>query len=93
MEEKKEKSHSGKKKYESQLTSHMKSKTVESKENKNTNLKRYMHSSLHSSIIYNSQDMEATQASMNRKVGKDVAYTCDETSLCHKKRVKFCHFQ
>ena len=43
MEEKKEKSHSGKKKYESQLTSHMKSKTVESKENKNTNLKRYMH--------------------------------------------------
>ena len=59
MEEKKEESHS-EKKNESQLTSHMKSKTVESKENKNPNLKRYMHSSLHSSIIYSSQDMEAT---------------------------------
>ena len=31
-----------------------------SKENKNTNLKRYMHPSVHCSIIYNSQDMEAT---------------------------------
>ena len=29
-----------------------------SEENKNTNLKRYMHFSVHSSIIYNSQDME-----------------------------------
>ena len=26
---------------------------------KNTNLKRYMHHNVHSSIIYNSQDMEA----------------------------------
>lgn len=64
----------------------MKSKTVESKENKNTNLKRYMHSSLHSSIICNDQDMEVTQASMNRQVGEDVAYTCDEISLCHKEK-------
>ena len=31
-----------------------------SKENKNTNWKRYMHPSVHCSIIYNSQDMEAT---------------------------------
>ena len=30
-----------------------------SKENENTNLKRYMHPSVHSSIIYNNQDMEA----------------------------------
>ena len=31
-----------------------------SKENRNTNLKRYMHSYVHCSIICNSQDMEAT---------------------------------
>ena len=30
-----------------------------SKENKNTNLKRYMHPYMHYSIIHNSQDMEA----------------------------------
>ena len=33
-----------------------------SEENKNTNLKKYMHPNVHSSIIYNSQDMEATQS-------------------------------
>ena len=31
-----------------------------SKENKNTNSKRYKHSYVYCSIIYNSQDMEAT---------------------------------
>ena len=31
-----------------------------SKENENTNSKRYMHPYVHCSIIYNSQDMEAT---------------------------------
>ena len=31
-----------------------------SKENKNSNLKRYMHSHVHCSITYNSQEMEAT---------------------------------
>ena len=31
-----------------------------SKENKNTNLKTYMHPYVHCSIIYNSQDIEAT---------------------------------
>ena len=30
-------------------------------ENKNTNLERYMHLNVHSSFIYNSQDMEATK--------------------------------
>ena len=30
-----------------------------SKENENTNLKRYMHPNVHSGIIYNSQNMEA----------------------------------
>ena len=36
-----------------------------SEENKNINSKRYMHLSVHSSILYNSQDMEATQMSIN----------------------------
>ena len=31
-----------------------------SKENENTSLKRYMHSHIHNSIIYNSQYVEAT---------------------------------
>ena len=31
---------------------------VFSKENKNTNLKRYMHPNVHSGTIYNSQDIE-----------------------------------
>ena len=31
-----------------------------SKENENTNLKRYMHPYVHRSIVHNSQDMEAT---------------------------------
>ena len=31
-----------------------------SEENENTNLKRYVYLNVHSSIIYNSQDMEAT---------------------------------
>ena len=34
--------------------------------NEHTNLKRYMYPSAHSSIIYNCQDMEATQVSINR---------------------------
>ena len=33
---------------------------VYTKENENTNLKRYIHPSVHSSIIYNSQDIETT---------------------------------
>ena len=32
-----------------------------SEENKNTNQKRHMHPYVHCKIIYNSQDMEATQ--------------------------------
>ena len=31
-----------------------------SRNNKNTNFKRYMHRNVHSSPIYSSQDMEAT---------------------------------
>ena len=45
------------------------------KENKNINLKRYMHPSVNCSIVYNSQDMEATQVSTNRWMDKeDVEY-------------------
>ena len=37
-----------------------------SEENKTTKLKRYLDPDVHSSIIYNNQDMEATLVSMNR---------------------------
>ena len=46
-----------------------------SKEPRSTNLKRYMHSYFHSSIIYNHQDMEATQVPNNRQVDKEVVHT------------------
>ena len=36
----------------------LKKEKWKSKENKNTNSKRYMHPNVHSSIIYNSQVME-----------------------------------
>ena len=39
--------------------------------NKNTDSKRYMHPNVHSSIIYNSQDTEATQFSINRQMDKE----------------------
>ena len=37
-----------------------------SKENENTNLKRYMYHYVYCSIIYNSQNMEAIHASIKR---------------------------
>ena len=37
-----------------------------SKENESINLKRYMHLNIHSGIIYDSQDMETAQMSINR---------------------------
>ena len=50
------------------------------KENKNTNLKRHTHISVHCSIIYNCQDTEATQMLINRWMGKDNAvHTCPHT--------------
>ena len=40
-----------------------------------TNLKRYMNQSFHSSTIYNSQDMEATEMPIDREMDKeDVVY-------------------
>ena len=44
------------------------------KKNKNMTLKRYVHPNVHSSIIYNSQDMEASQMPINRSMDKDVRY-------------------
>ena len=40
-------------------------------EYKNTNLKGYMHPYAYCSIIYNSQDMEATQVSKDKWMNKD----------------------
>ena len=37
----------------------------------NYNLKRYMHPFVHSSAIYNSQDMETTLMSINRGMDKE----------------------
>ena len=47
--------------------------------------KRYMLSSVHNSTIYNSQDTEATQMSINRGMDKDVEHRHNGLSLSHKK--------
>ena len=39
----------------------------------NTNLERYTHPSVHISTIYNSQDMEATHMTINRRMEKEHA--------------------
>ena len=53
-----------------------------SKENKNTDFKRYMHPYIHCSFVYNSQDIETTYISIDELVKKML-----ETYLllCHKK--------
>ena len=43
-----------------------------SEENGNTNLKSYMHSHVHCSIIYSSQDMETTLVFINRQMDKEI---------------------
>ena len=58
--------------------------------NKNTNSKRYMHPNVHSSIIYNCQDMEATSVSINKWMDKeDVVYICNGILLSHKTERNF----
>ena len=48
--------------------------------NKNTTLKRYLHPNVHSSIVYNSQDMGATSVSINEWMNKkDVINTHTHT--------------
>ena len=45
-----------------------------------------MYPSVHSSIIYNSQDMEATYMPINRRMDKeDVVHKCNGILLSHKK--------
>lgn len=45
-----------------------------SKEHKNTNSKRYMHSYVYCWIVYNNQGMEATSVSINRWMDKEEWY-------------------
>ena len=52
--------------------------------------KGYMHPSVHSSIVYNSQDMEATEMSINRGVDKHVVQKYKGILLSHRKE---CHLQ
>ena len=48
--------------------------------------KRYIHPNVHSSIIHNSQDIEATKISIYRWVVKeDIVHTYDGLLLSHKK--------
>ena len=50
------------------------------------NLKRYMHSSVHCSTVYKSQDMEATSTSTDRGIEKeDVVHIHSGILLSHKK--------
>ena len=50
------------------------------------NLKRYIHVSVHSSTIYNNQDMEATQMSIDRWMDKeDIGHMYNGILLSHKK--------
>ena len=43
-----------------------------SRKDKNADLKRYMHPSVHCSMFYNSQDTEVTWTSINREMDKNV---------------------
>ena len=56
------------------------------KEYKNTNSKGYTRTPVYSSIIYNSQDMEAAQVSIDKWMNiKDVVYKYNGILLSHKK--------
>ena len=44
--------------------------------NENINSKRYMHPNVCSNVIYNSQDMEATQVPINRQMNEYVVCVC-----------------
>ena len=53
---------------------------------KSTNLERYTHADIHSNIIYNCQDMGATQVTINRWLDKQdvVEYTMEYYSAIKK---------
>jgi len=61
--------------------------------NEDTNLKRYMYPNVHSSVIYNIQNMDATYMFINTWLDKDVAYKYIIEYYLTIKRLKSCHFQ
>ena len=56
-----------------------------SEEIQETNLKEYMHTYAHGSILYNSQDLEAAQVSISRWVDKKAAVHLHNGILCSRK--------
>ena len=52
----------------------------------NWNSERYMLSSIHSSTIYISQDMEATEVSTDRQMDKEVQYIMQNGLLATRKK-------
>ena len=64
------------------------------KEYRNTNSKGYMHSSVYSSIIYNSEDMEAAQVTTDRWMVKENTYTYTTeyySAIKKKKKLAICN--
>ena len=53
----------------------------------NTNLKEYMHAYVHGNIIYNRQDMEAAQVSINRWADKTTMGHLHNGILLNKKKI------
>ena len=51
----------------------------------NSNFKRYTHPNVHCSTIYNSQDMEARQVSIDRWMHKEVTYVYNGVLVSRKK--------
>ena len=63
------------------------------KKTRNTYSKRYMYPNVHSSVIYNCQDMKASQVPINRQMDKeDMVYIYNGISLSHKKVRNFAIF-
>ena len=54
---------------------------MKTKENENTNLKRYMHPYVYWNIIYNSQIMEAAHVAIERRKDKEGVHTYTHNGL------------
>ena len=52
-----------------------------------------MHTDVHSNIVYNCQDMEATWVSINRQMDEEIVIYKNGMLLSHKNKIKFCHLQ
>ena len=64
------------------------------KKPQNTKSKEHKHPYVHCSVIYNCQDMEATEVSTGRWLDKeDVVHIYNRILLIHKKRKKSCYSQ